>query len=144
MPGYTKFSDRFGKIQGSIPTPANPAISAKASPIGYPTTQQEASSLAALAGLAEGRPALCTLDEQLTVIAPQRLSGRLASLQPPDEPPYDRPHDLRRGRIIRSGSSFLHFCVICGAWGTYGYGVATNDQTGSWYCREHRLRAEKR
>jgi hypothetical protein len=140
MPGYTKFSDRFRKIQGSIPMPANPANSAKSSPIGYATTQQEANGLAALAGLAEGRPARRTLDEQLTVIAPQRLSGPLASLQPPHEPPYDRPHDLRRGRIIRSGSSFLHFCVICGAWGTYGCGV-TNDQTSRWYCREHRLRA---
>jgi hypothetical protein len=143
MPGYTKFSDRFHKIQGSTPIPANPANSAKASTTGYASAQQEASGLAAFAGLAEGRPARCTLDEQLTVIAPQRLSGPLASLQPLGEPPYARPYDLRRGKIIRSGSSFLHFCVICGAWGTYGYGV-TNDQTGRWYCREHRLRAAKR
>lgn len=146
MPIYTKFSDRFHRTQGSTPTPANPANPAKVSPIGYANTPNRVSALAALAALArlaEGRPHCCTSDERQTVIGPRRLSGRLAYLQPAGEPPYDRPYDRRRGRIIRYGGSFLHFCMICGAWGAYGYGI-TDVQTGRWYCHEHRQHEGKR
>jgi len=127
MPGYTKYSDRFRRTQGSTATPANPANPAQASPIGYANIQQEASALAGLAGPPPG----CISHERLVVIAPQRFAGPLASLQPAGELPYDHPHDHRCGRIIRNDGSFLHFCMICGAWGTYGYGV-TDDQSGRW------------
>jgi hypothetical protein len=143
MPGYTKYSDRFRRTQGSTATPANPAKPAKASPIGYVNIQQEASALAALAGLAGPPPQGRISHERPVVIAPQRFAGPLASLQPAGEPPYDHPHDHRCGRIIRNDRSFLHFCMICGAWGTYGYGV-TDDQTGRWYCHEHRLQGGRR
>jgi hypothetical protein len=53
------------------------------------------------------------------------------------EPPFDKPCVPRRGRVERQGRLFLHFCVECGAWGAFGYGV-TKDRPGRWYCREHR------
>ncbi len=53
------------------------------------------------------------------------------------EPPYDRPCPVRRGRVERRGAALLHFCVSCGAWGAFGYGVF-GDRPGRWYCFEHR------
>jgi hypothetical protein len=33
---------------------------------------------------------------------------------------------------------FLHFCVDCGRFGSYGYGIhLRSGQLGRWYCREH-------
>jgi hypothetical protein len=61
----------------------------------------------------------------------------------PGEPPHDQPCPSRRGRIERQGGAFLHFCVVCGAWGAFGYG-AVGDQLGRWYCREHRPKDEMR
>jgi hypothetical protein len=55
----------------------------------------------------------------------------------PGEPPYDQPCPARRGRDEREGTTFLHFCVICGAWGAFGYDVF-GDRPGRWYCFEHR------
>jgi hypothetical protein len=55
---------------------------------------------------------------------------------PPGEPLFDQPCVSRRGRVERKGGVFLHFCVSCGAWGAFGYGV-TRDRPGRWYCREH-------
>jgi hypothetical protein len=57
------------------------------------------------------------------------------------EPPFDQPCVSRRGRVERAGGVFLHFCVTCGAWGAFGYGV-TGGHPGRWYCREHRQRGE--
>ncbi len=53
------------------------------------------------------------------------------------EPPYDRPCPVRRGRVERRGAALLHFCVSCGAWGAFGYGVF-GDRPGRCYCFEHR------
>jgi hypothetical protein len=39
--------------------------------------------------------------------------------------------------VERRGGAFLHFCFECGRWGAYGYGC-TGDNSGRWYCREHR------
>jgi hypothetical protein len=57
------------------------------------------------------------------------------------EPPFDEPCVSRRGRVEREGGLFLHFCITCGAWGAFGYGV-TGDRPGRWYCREHQPRNE--
>ena len=54
-----------------------------------------------------------------------------------EEPPYDQPCPDRRGRNEREGVAHLHFCVICGAWGAFGYGVFA-DRPGRWYCFAHR------
>src|SRR5271169_2553706 len=53
------------------------------------------------------------------------------------EAPYDEASPERRGRVERAGPAFLHFCITCGAWGSFGYGV-TRDQPGLWYCGRHR------
>jgi hypothetical protein len=57
----------------------------------------------------------------------------------PGEPPYDQPCPARRGRVKREGVGLLHFCLMCGAWGAFGYGVL-GDQPDRWYCLEHRPR----
>ena len=53
-----------------------------------------------------------------------------------NEPPYDKACPERRGRVERAGAVFLHFCSVCGAWGSFGYGV-TGDRPGRWYCGKH-------
>jgi hypothetical protein len=60
---------------------------------------------------------------------------------PPGEPSFDQPCPSRRGLVERQGAVLLHFCVTCGAWGAFGYGVV-GDRPGRWYCREHQPRPE--
>ena len=58
---------------------------------------------------------------------------------PDDEPAYSEPCIARRGRVEARDGLFLHFCVECGAWGAFGYGVNLRaDQLGRWYCAAHR------
>ena len=59
---------------------------------------------------------------------------------PKGEPGFDLPCIARRGRVKRlEGAVVIHFCVECGAWGTYGYGVNLRaNQLGRWYCAAHR------
>ena len=75
------------------------------------------------------------------VIAPVSWYEHLA---PPElrATPYDQACPERRGRVERVGAAFLHFCVSCGAWGSFGYGV-TRDQPGLWYCGNHRPRGNQ-
>jgi hypothetical protein len=56
--------------------------------------------------------------------------------------PFDKACPERRGRVERVGSVYMHFCVICGAWGSFGYGV-TGDRAGLWYCDKHRLNRDQ-
>jgi hypothetical protein len=125
MSGYDKFSDRFDK---------------KAAPEWLPPKAPKApkvsAGLGSLDGLGEA-PIGGDFRAPADVIAPQSLSGGVASPQPEDEPPYDQPCVARRGRVQRQGCAFLHFCVTCGAWGAFGYGV-TGDRPGLWYCLPHR------
>jgi hypothetical protein len=53
------------------------------------------------------------------------------------EPSFETPCSERRGLIERRGGIFLHFCVECGRWGSYGYGT-TSQNPGRWYCHLHR------
>jgi hypothetical protein len=53
------------------------------------------------------------------------------------EPAYHEPWPGRRGMIRRRDGRFEHFCVTCGAWGAFGYGVAA-DRPGRWFCFSHR------
>jgi hypothetical protein len=54
-----------------------------------------------------------------------------------DEPAYDEPCPARRAVIRRPEGRFEHFCAICGAWGSFGYGVAAG-LPDHWYCFAHR------
>jgi hypothetical protein len=55
------------------------------------------------------------------------------------EPGHEQPCASRRGRVEELDGVFLHFCVECGRFGPFGYGVCLRaGQLGRWYCREHR------
>ncbi len=56
-----------------------------------------------------------------------------------DEPGLEHLCAARRGRVQASDGVLLHFCVECGRFAPYGYGVRLRTgQLGRWYCREHR------
>jgi hypothetical protein len=62
-----------------------------------------------------------------------------ATLSAINEPSVEEPCATRRGRVEEHGDVLLHFCVECGRFGPYGYGVRLRaGQLGRWYCREHR------
>ena len=73
--------------------------------------------------------------ETAEVIAPARWVSGAAGNSP--EASFETPCIERRGLLERRNGIFLHFCVECGRWGTYGYG-ATSEKPGLWYCRMHR------
>jgi len=55
------------------------------------------------------------------------------------EPGLERPCVARRGRVQELDRAFLHFCVECGAYGAFGYGVNLRaGRLGQWYCAAHR------
>jgi hypothetical protein len=55
-----------------------------------------------------------------------------------DEPPYNEPCLTRRGVVRRhEDGRFEHFCITCGRWGAFGYGVAAG-RPGQWFCMQHR------
>ena len=49
--------------------------------------------------------------------------------------PITEPCAERRGMTDNGGRN--HYCMICGRWAVFGYGVAIG-KPGKWYCREHR------
>jgi len=60
------------------------------------------------------------------------------------EPGLEQPCAARRGRVQEKDGVFLHFCVECGRFGLFGYGVRLRaGQLGRWYCREHRPRGHE-
>jgi hypothetical protein len=69
-----------------------------------------------------------------------RTPWALSEGQPSEgEPELEQPCAARRGRVEESGGVLLHFCVECGRFGPYGYGVRLRaGQLGRWYCYEHR------
>ena len=99
-----------------------------------PMSQKSQMSQAAFAGT--GASVSNTGRTEPRVIAPVSWHEHLV---PPrvEETPYDQPSPERRGRVERVGPAFLHFCAICGAWGSFGYAV-TRDRPGLWYCGKHR------
>jgi hypothetical protein len=55
------------------------------------------------------------------------------------EPGLEQPCSARRGRVQELDRTFLHFCVHCGRFAAFGYGVhLRTGQLGRWYCGEHR------
>jgi hypothetical protein len=57
------------------------------------------------------------------------------------EPSLELPCIARRGRVQELAGAILHFCVECGAYGAFGYGVRLRGgRPGRWYCAEHRPR----
>jgi hypothetical protein len=73
------------------------------------------------------------------VIAPRKWVERVTS-PAPNEPRFSEPWLARRGRIEWQENILLHFCFVCGAWGSYGYGVDLREgRSGQWFCANHRL-----
>jgi hypothetical protein len=55
------------------------------------------------------------------------------------EPNLEMPCSSRRGRVQSLDGMILHFCVQCGAYGPFGYGVNLRSRRlGRWYCSKHR------
>ena len=76
-------------------------------------------------------------------LAPVPWSDRIARVAE-GEPGLEMPCAARRGRTQEVKGAFLHFCVECGAFGAFGYGVSLRaGRLGRWYCAEHRPRAQR-
>jgi hypothetical protein len=59
------------------------------------------------------------------------------------EPGFEKPCAARRGRVEERDGVFVHFCIECGRWGAYGYGVNVRaGRLGRWYCAAHRPGAQ--
>jgi hypothetical protein len=55
------------------------------------------------------------------------------------EPAADQPCALRRGKVQELDGASLHFCVECGRFAAFGYGVHLRARRlGRWYCGSHR------
>ena len=45
----------------------------------------------------------------------------------------------RRGFVGNVDGKFVHYCVECGAWGTWGYDCFPEQgRLGNWFCGKHR------
>ena len=67
-------------------------------------------------------------------------TARLAQIAD-GEPGFERPCATRRGRLLELDGAFLHFCVRCGRFAAFGYGVhLRTGKLGRWYCGQHRPR----
>jgi hypothetical protein len=72
------------------------------------------------------------------IIAPGKWVERIA-VPASNEPGFPEPWPPRRGRIESQGNTLLHFCCVCGAWGTYCFGVNLREgRMGRWFCAAHR------
>jgi hypothetical protein len=72
------------------------------------------------------------------IVAPVKWVERIA-LPASSEPGFSEPWPPRRGRTEWQGNMLLHFCSVCGAWGSYGCGVNLRDgKMGQWFCATHR------
>jgi hypothetical protein len=55
------------------------------------------------------------------------------------EPGLEQPCVARRGRVQKLERGFLHFCIECGRFGAFGFGVSIRSgRLGHWFCEEHR------
>jgi hypothetical protein len=76
--------------------------------------------------------------DDTAIIAPGEWMERIA-LPASSEPGFSEPWPPRRGRIEWQGNTLLHFCSVCGAWGSYGFGVnLRTGRMGQWFCAAHR------
>jgi hypothetical protein len=82
---------------------------------------------------------------EANLVAPPDWFQRVAS-PVGGEPNFDQPYAERRGRIEElPGRVFLHFCIECGRWGAFGYGVNLRaSRPGTWYCATHRPQRPER
>ena len=73
-----------------------------------------------------------------SALAPVPWFDRIARVAE-GEPGLEMPCAARRRRTQEVEGAFLHFCVVCGAFGAFGYGVSLRaGRLGRWYCAKHR------
>ena len=73
-----------------------------------------------------------------SALAPVPWFDRIARVAE-GEPGLEMPCAARCGRTQEVEGAFLHFCVVCGAFGAFGYGVSLRaGRLGRWYCAKHR------
>jgi hypothetical protein len=86
----------------------------------------------------EAKPELLVLLQQKA--APLASELRFARVITANgEPGLEQPCAARRGRMQELDRTFLHFCVRCGRFAAFGYGVHLSaGRLGRWYCGEHR------
>lgn len=131
---FTKFDQRaFLESKKPRATPAKAANAAK-------VLDGPAPALASLAALAACDPDShnAAAAPEAELVAPSPWFERVAP--PTDgERGFEKPCAARRGRVEERDGVFGHFCVECGRWGAYGYGVNVRaGRLGRWYCAAHR------
>jgi hypothetical protein len=78
------------------------------------------------------------------IVAPVKWVEHIA-LRASSEPGFSEPWPPRCGRVEWQGDTLLHFCSVCGAWGSYGFGVNLRDGSmGRWFCAAHRSHGGQR
>jgi hypothetical protein len=166
MSGYRKFVDTL-QTEPRTPTPPKPPKAPKANPsepvslpvlgglgtLGAPPIKNEISlhaatrsplSFSARPILDDFKEGSATTSTAVTFRLPtQRSSPRKwverIALPASSEPGFSEPWPPRRGRIESQGNTLLHFCCVCGAWGSYGFGVDLHGgRMGRWFCAAHR------
>lgn len=84
----------------------------------------------------EAKPELLVLLQQKAapLASEQRFARVIAA-----KPGLEQPCAARRGLVRELDRTFLHFCVHCGRFAAFGYGVQLSaGRLGRWYCGEHR------
>ncbi len=70
--------------------------------------------------------------------APLAIAPSFARLMT-DELSLEKPCAARRDRVQEFDGALLHFCIQCGRFAAFGYGVRLRaGQFGRWYCGKHR------
>jgi hypothetical protein len=55
------------------------------------------------------------------------------------EPGQEEPCAARKGLVVEIDGPLTHFCVECGRFARFGFGVRLRlGKVGQWYCKEHR------
>lgn len=80
--------------------------------------------------------------------SPTQATQPRAPAQPQAQPvakasyfkPDTEPDPTRVGLVSwEDGKPFVHYCAVCGAWGSFGYDVnLRKDRLGRWYCLAHK------
>ena len=52
------------------------------------------------------------------------------------------PISAQPARSQKANMPFQHWCEVCGAWGSFGYGAGRTEDA-RWFCGKHRDAAEK-
>src|ERR1700730_16156735 len=173
MSPYRKFVDTL-QSEPRIPTPPKPPKAPKANPsepvslpilgglgtLGAPPIKNEISPHAATPpplsfsaraiwddfrdeGAANGEDGSDTPLAGTAIIAPGKWVERIA-LPASSEPGFSESWPPRRGRIESQGTTLLHFCCVCGAWGSYGFGVnLRNGRMGGWFAAAPRAQGRR-